>query len=379
MAVSDPDRDPKEAEGLVLSAAVTDPHRASTNAASMDSEQFNNNFGCDFSQIFSPLEIRKRADEARTDIPSMREIGINSSEWGSFANRTFPDGEGGVVPYAEDLDPYFFNGYGTSSSSNTRPPIIDNADANAVVNKSDDDPEDPDYSVRKNTNISEVRTVGLRGPLLLTGWGYDVAGKPVPSKEPQGEDSFKFSDELGNDRAKWKTGPVDLLWDDERQVWAGGLPMLMGVATTDIEAPIDPTTPTTFMMHILRKGDNNAEPPFTTMPGDNVEEVELSNFDPSLSQKIITRNREGEHDWEDNPSLVWVLAIKMNYTWIPFYVGCPPECKEPADCVNLYKDDPIYAGQPGVDKAKNWECDNGECVFSGGEEEEGGSGGQPSV
>ena len=84
---------------------------------------------------------------------------------------------------------------------------------------------------------------------------------------------------------------------------------------------------------------------------------------------MITKDREGDHDWEENPSLVWVLAIKMNYTWIPFYVGCPDECKEPSHCVALYKDDPVYAGQPGAAEAKNWECENGECVFVDSDDE----------
>ena len=392
---------PRPRNGLIVETVVNTAQGAATQASSMKSDQFDTTFGCDLAQILSPLQIKKKAKDVKTDLPSMREIGINESEFGNFANRTFEPGEGGVVPYAEDLDPYFFNAWNPDSDH-----VVDDGDMNSVINKSDDDPDDPDLSVNKNTNINEVRTVGLRGPILVSGWGYDIGGKPVPAKKKEGDDSFKFSNKLGFDRAEWKTGPVDLLWDDERQVWAGGLPMLMGVATSDIEAPDDPTKPTTFTMEILRKrgetsttetngngngssddssngngnGNGNGtgasdESPFQTLPG-KPEEVTLSNFDPSLSQKIITKNREGDHDWEENPSLVWVLAIKMNYTWIPFYVGCPDECKAPEDCVALYKDDPEYAGQGG-DEAKNWECEDGDCVFnpSGGDSGGSGSGG----
>ena len=84
-----------------------------------------------------------------------------------------------------------------------------------------------------------MRTVGLKGPLLLSSWGYDMGGKPVPAKSKEGDDSFRFKPFFAAQRSTWKTGPVHLLWDEERQVWTGGLPMLMGVATSDIEAPED--------------------------------------------------------------------------------------------------------------------------------------------
>jgi len=135
----------------------------------------------------------------------------------------------------------------------------------------------------------------------------------------------------------------------------------MGVATSDIIPPADPRTPTTFTMEVLRKGDSGFEP----LPG-QPEEVELENYDPSVDQKLILADRDpdGEHDWETNPSLVWILAVKMNYKWIPFYVGCPPECVTPEHCANLYDGEP-----------DDWECEEGECVPAGDEEGGGGSGG----
>ena len=350
-----------------IDAAATTANDAAARAAALKASgnTKTKTFGCDYGQIFSPIEINKSPDDITDKFPSFQKIAINKSESGGvFASRTRTATDGGVVPYSEDLDPYFFTG-GNSDPTDTTPLVEGKTEINTVHNEGDGE----DLAVIKNTTISQVRTVGLKGPLLLSSWGYDMGGKPVPSKEETGDDSFRFKPDFSGQRADLKTGPVHLLWDEERQVWSGGLPMLMGVATSDIESPEDPTTPTTFTMHVLRKGDDGAEPPFVTLPGNNAEEVELSNFDPSLSQKMITKDREGEHDWEENPSLVWVLAIKMNYTWIPFYVGCPDECKEPSHCVALYKDDPVYAGQPGAAEAKNWECENGECVFVDSDDE----------
>ena len=43
----------------------------------------------------------------------------------------------------------------------------------------------------------------------------------------------------------WKTGPVDLMWDDERQVWAGGLSFVEGELIKSIEPARDITDPDT--------------------------------------------------------------------------------------------------------------------------------------
>ena len=110
------------------------------------------------------------------------------------------------------------------------------------------------------------RPVGLRGPMVLVGWGYDLDGKPVPNayldadqKDAAGvpkldlyghceaangnvlgvhnkkdcvdggniwvgipqntkqKDHFYFNHLKRAD--KWKAGPVDLRWDRDRKVW----------------------------------------------------------------------------------------------------------------------------------------------------------------
>jgi hypothetical protein len=63
------------------------------------------------------------------------------------------------------------------------------------------------------------RTLGLRGPLVVVGWGYDTNDKPVPA-DPANSNAFLKNHRKRQD--KWKAGPVDLRWDDERKVWAAG-------------------------------------------------------------------------------------------------------------------------------------------------------------
>ena len=88
------------------------------------------------------------------------------------------------------------------------------------------------------------RPMGLRGPLIMTGWGYDTEDLPVPNKKLEAgeKESSAKSENFGlpknlpeklerthakihflNDHLRrvdrWKSGPVDLRWDRERKVW----------------------------------------------------------------------------------------------------------------------------------------------------------------
>ena len=94
---------------------------------------------------------------------------------------------------------------------------------------------------------SDYRFLGLRGPLVLHQWGYDLEGKPVPNaidvpieaKEGKFVNPFDYrnidysdanaiakeglkdeflKDWLGNP-GTWPVGPIDLRWDRNRGVW----------------------------------------------------------------------------------------------------------------------------------------------------------------
>ena len=99
-----------------------------------------------------------------------------------------------------------------------------------------------------------ARPVGLRGPLVVAGWGYDTYERPVPNlkydsdyreedyqvatfgrqkhvpENMQGKtasgtvrrDNKHFLPHHMRRQDKWKVGPVDLRWDNQRKVWVGG-------------------------------------------------------------------------------------------------------------------------------------------------------------
>lgn len=100
---------------------------------------------------------------------------------------------------------------------------------------------------------TNMRFFGLRGPLMVHGWGYDTEGYPVPNScyEPKIVNGQVLLDNNGNTIYKnqtqnpdgkwtkpkkentflkgwgqipgsWPVGPIDLRWDEESRVWTVG-------------------------------------------------------------------------------------------------------------------------------------------------------------
>ena len=71
---------------------------------------------------------------------------------------------------------------------------------------------------------SDYRAMALRGPLIMTGPGYDINGKPVPNESggPGETRTDNYESGYQRDQSKWPCGPVYMPWDDERKCWVGG-------------------------------------------------------------------------------------------------------------------------------------------------------------
>ena len=249
-------------------------------------------------QIFSPIVVRKGGNASRGfQIP-------DTSPGGTIG--TF-DGFH-VGPTRAELDPYFSNLLGDSTQ------WAEEVDFICVAND-----VGAETNIRKLPvdSISVARTSGFRGPIMLGGWGTDLADKPVPSKGSSGEDVFDIVPETPYDRDIWKYGPVDLKWDYERKVWSGGPQIVGGVLVGAIEKPESPCSPTTFVVEIYRYDSQTNTGQFSNCHLN--EYVEVKNFDASLEQP----EAEG---------MVWVVCVRMNYDWVPIWVGCPDPCQiEPSE------------------------------------------------
>ena len=97
------------------------------------------------------------------------------------------------------------------------------------MNDSESMRHDIDFVVRGETFPTDVgiggvggsehyRSISLRGPLIITGWGFDLDGKPVPAQKPA-TDKPQFLDDWLKKPDKWKTGALDVRWDEERGLW----------------------------------------------------------------------------------------------------------------------------------------------------------------
>jgi len=210
----------------------------------------------------------------------------------------------GILPDGQSLNPYFspaiYNDDGKQA--------IENNDAAALIIQEDDkEPSDLSLDVLRDTGelskMNKVRGMSLKGPLVMSSWGYDIAYNPVPS----GDDIKKFDPSFMKDRKKLKTGPVRLLWDEERKIWSGGFEVICGILDSEITSPSNPLESTTFTIKVLRKTKSAKGSGALSESG---ETITCYNRDPSLSQEKQDKD-------------TFVMVIRVNYEWMPLWVGCP--------------------------------------------------------
>ena len=274
-------------------------------------------------QIFSPVVVRKSGNAARGF-----EIPANSSG-GTFG--TF-DGNH-IGPTRAELDPYFSAFFLDPTTWAERVDFI------AVAND-----KGTETNIRKipHDSITVAKTTGLRGPIILGGFGTDLADRPVPAAGASGMDVFRILDEAPHDRSQWKHGPVDLKWDYERKVWSGGPHIVAGVVVGEIKKPETPCGPTNFIMEVYRY---DSETNTGKLSNCHLNEyVEVKNFDSSLEQP----EAEG---------MVWVVAVRLNYDWVPIWVGCPDACEiapdEGSDIPPCPEDVELCYCAPGTGEGEN--------------------------
>jgi hypothetical protein len=99
-------------------------------------------------------------------------------------------------------------------AADTYSPFRDGHDIEIVTNKNN---YDGMHAYSRGTDPDRTRAFALRGPLVVAGWGYGIDGKQYPHGDDK--DDEEFIDNALRRSNKWKVGPVDMLWDDQRGVW----------------------------------------------------------------------------------------------------------------------------------------------------------------
>ena len=250
-------------------------------------------------QVYSPIQIRRRdnADRPGFELPRMTFMAD-----GPFGGS---DGANHVGPTVTELSPYFAKVFGGDGTY-----WFNNVDFHLMGNNGSTARGDQDLNIDKlnRDTVSTIQVNAFRGPLMLSGFGFDISDLPVPSRTGTPKGMYMFDTEAPRDRTTWKTGPVNLQWDEERKVWQGGPQIVCGIAKDAIRAPTSPCTPTSFRIGVLRR---TTQPPLINVSDCYIkEEVHVSNRDPSLTQEHV-------------PGMVFVVCARINYEWIPIWVGCP--------------------------------------------------------
>jgi hypothetical protein len=296
---------------------------------------YNFSFGCTPDQLFSPVGVRKEPNDGEGDpnnnIPAdILPYVLEPTRGKNIDADLDTDGgadhfyEGHMSPTSRDLDPYALSR--DEPNMPERMTHFVKLDFGAVLMddmdwllaKSPLTGETNNMHLANNGNtvpndVDEVRTFGLRGPLLLSGWGYDIMGHPVPGKK---DGEFEPPNPAEN-RSSWKTGPVDLKWDDERQVWAGGLQFIEGILETEIKPATDAvdTPDTTGTMKVYRRTNKGAGlQGFEWTDEDKYGQygtITLTNRDPSLTVDPAAANYK-----------IYVMAVRINQEWRVVYVSC---------------------------------------------------------
>lgn len=233
-------------------------------------------------------------------------------------------------PTSFDLDPFFFFADGLRLQD---PKFIN--DFSSVVN---DGRASKDLNLKKKLQVpTSVRPPLMRGPLVLSGWGYDVNGLPVPidrgGTEEELPDTRNFDYFTAIDRRLWKTGPVDLRWDDERKVWTGGVEVVEGLMVGSL-APGDSKSPTfasgqLFRSTIPQKGGEwkwagytlnaNTDAAIKPEPYGEPQDQNVGN----LKEYIRIYNRSNTLSLNAGD---YFAAIKINYEWKIISAGGGGSC-----------------------------------------------------
>lgn len=225
--------------------------------------------GCGQEQIMTPINVPK-VPEGDSPMPGFRP----PAQVEELSNGTFDKKH--VGPTNKELNPYFGLNVKT--------------DFQVVVHN--DSLDDLNIQRKNHDQLNSVRTLAFRGPMMISGWGYDVCDKPVPANS-----SGQMDTDCATDRSLWKTGPLDVKWDDERQVWSGGPHIVEGLLTTKISKPSSPSQPTEFGVQ-LRRGKQWQS---------TSETITCLNRDTSLVINEISN--------------IYVMAIRINYEWRPLWIG----------------------------------------------------------
>lgn len=250
-------------------------------------------------QIFTPFctykDKQKAKDERKSDEPSfLPPTKKEGNESSLFDN-------GHVSPTSNDLDPFF------KPEKHDFSIAITNSDKeiNLQILQAGEDDEEDETEKENAEEVEEIRSVCLRTPLILSGWSYGLDGKPQPFDI---SNARKFREDFAINRNLWKTGPLDVRWDEERKVFAPFMDIIEGYLKTPM-LPGGRTNPTTFELEVFRCRDTDIE--------ENGVENHIKEW-KNVNEVLKGVNRSSVSASEGT----YVMVVRINYEYRPIWVDC---------------------------------------------------------
>ncbi len=169
-----------------------------------------------------------------------------------------------------------------------------------------------------------IRGVGLKVPVIVTGWGYTTEGLPTPNLHDQKvlfEDEYAptFEDAEANKRRfaenykvrndLMKSGPLDLRWDESRRMWRSTPEVYGGYALYNIPS-----------------ASGRYAPSGVNFSSGEIEVLYYANepaYTPNRDHKLLIHNRSITTDISSG---TWIIAIRANNgEFWPIFVDCAPD------------------------------------------------------
>ena len=153
-------------------------------------------------------------------------INVSGSGHPSLSSWAIPSSSGGGDILSTDLNPFNpSNMFSTGVNHFRTQAFFDSGHNIAYQNRFERVGEGTtgDLSVYKEifnnhtANFNTIKAVGLKAPVIITGWGYDTDGRPVPATTGNPD---VFQSGAFRDPTLWKSGPLDVRWDSSREVWS---------------------------------------------------------------------------------------------------------------------------------------------------------------
>lgn len=158
-----------------------------------------------------------------------------------------------------------------------------------------------------DTTSDEYRAIGNRAPVMMVGYGRDSFGFPYPNKyddedSPSPTDVDSYATNHKKRREKWFAAPLDLYYDEERDVCYSSPVILEGYLTEDLDVypSGNPPSGTTANMDVYRYDPRN------NVFEDSGEDITVTNRSQSLSAS----------------SGVYIQVRRIGNEYRPFWVDC---------------------------------------------------------